>query len=129
MPKPEKNLSPLENEILRGIWEREECTAEEIRRFLTPDRRLTDSTVRTVLRRMEEKGFLAHRLDGRRYLYRTVDSPESMAARAVGKVIQNFFAGSVDQFLLGLVSHRMVSREQLDRLKERIAEAEENADE
>ncbi len=131
MPKPtEKNLSPLENEILQGIWARKECSAEEVRRFLAPGRRLTDSTVRTVLRRMEEKGFLAHRIEDRRYLYRTVDSPESLAARAIGKVIQNFFAGSVEQFLLGLVSHRMVSHEQLERLKEKIAAAEaEGADE
>lgn len=131
MPKPkppEKSLSPLENEILRALWERREGSAEEVRRALAPGRPLTDSTVRTVLRRMEEKGFLTHRLDGRRYLYRTLDSPESLAARAVGGVIQRFFAGSVEQFLLGLVSHRMVSREQLERLKEKIAEAEEQGD-
>lgn len=132
MPKPrplEKRLSPLESRILKILWERRECAAEELRKALAPGRRLTDSTVRTVLRRMEAKGFLTHRLEGRRYLYRSVDSPESLAARTVGGVIQSFFAGSVEQFLLGLVSHRMVSREQLDRLRERIAEAEEGGDE
>jgi len=130
MPKPPgKNLSPLENEILRVIWERGECAAEEVRRALAPDRSLTDSTVRTVLRRMEEKGFLTHRIDGRRYLYGTLASPGSLAARAIGGVIQRFFDGSVEQFLLGLVSHRMVSREQLERLKDQIAEAEDRGDE
>lgn len=125
MPKArEKSLSPLENAILQVIWEREECAAEEIRKALAPERQLMDSTVRTVLRRMEEKGLLSHRIDGRRYLYRPVDSPESLAAHAIGKVIQRFFDGSVEQFLLGLVSHRMVSREQLERLQDRIAAAE-----
>lgn len=63
-------LSELEEEVWRVVSKREACTAEDVRRVLERRRPMKDSTVRTVLRRLEAKGYVAHTVKGRTYVYR-----------------------------------------------------------
>lgn len=98
-------------------------TAEDVRQSLAKRRRFKESTVRTMLRRLEEKGYLTHTVQGRRFLYRPVDARQGVAAQAVRQVIARFCNGSVEQLLIGMVDNDVVDRDELERLAKRIASA------
>lgn len=112
-------LGELEREILSIVWRLGETTADQVRESL--DRALKDSTIRTVLRRLEEKGYLAHSVDNRTFVYRPAQSPQKVAGRAVQRIVDWFCAGSVEDLLVGMVDSKVVSRAELERLARRIA--------
>jgi predicted transcriptional regulator len=117
-------LGELERTILLVVWRRGSVTADEVREEL--DRPLKSSTVRTVLRRLEEKGYLAHRIDDRAFIYRPVQSQQRVAGRAVKRIVDWFCEGSVEALLVGMVDSRMLGHTELQRLAERIAAAQKN---
>lgn len=114
-------LSPLEARLMQVIWERGASTAEEVRQALSPERDLNSSTVRTLLRRMEEKGFLAHREDGRTYVYTALVPRRKAAARAVRKIVDRICGGSVEALLVGMVDDEILDKEELIRLVQELS--------
>ena len=112
-------LGELERSILLIIWRSRSVTAEQVREQL--DRPLKDSTVRTVLRRLEEKGYLAHRLDDRAFIYRPSQSRQRVAGRAAKRIVDWFCDGSVEALLVGMVDSKVLDRAELKHLAERIA--------
>ncbi len=116
----ESDLSNLERQVMQEIWRLGPSTADSLRRALEPERVLKDSTVRTVLRRLEAKGFVTHEVAGRTYVYHSAVRPRRAAAQAVQKVVERFCGGSVEELLLGLVDQQMISRQELERLAQRI---------
>ena len=120
--KPE--LSPLENTVMNVLWDRRTATAEDVRIALAPSQPLKDSTVRTILRRLEEKGFASHTTEGRTYVYAPLVAPQSVATDAVRGIIERFCDGSVEDLLVGMVDSELVTAEKLRELADRIAKAE-----
>jgi BlaI family transcriptional regulator, penicillinase repressor len=114
-------LGGLERDILTVVWRLGKTTADQVREEL--DRPLKDSTIRTVLRRLEEKGYLAHAIDNRTFIYRPAESPQKVAGRAVQRIVDWFCAGSVEELLVGMVDSKVVSRAELERLARRIGAA------
>jgi predicted transcriptional regulator len=114
-------LGDLERGILAITWRLGKVTAEQVREEL--DRPLKDSTIRTVLRRLEEKGYLAHSVDNRTFIYRPAESQQKVAARAVQRIVDWFCEGSVEELLVGLLDSKVVSRAELERLTKRVAAA------
>lgn len=119
--KSRKALSELEHLLMDFVWSHGPVTAEQVREALASSRPLKDSTIRTVLRRLEEKGYLTHRAEGRTYVYAGVEPPQDVAAGAVRQIIDRLCGGSVEQLLLGLVNNDVVDERELKRLAERIA--------
>jgi BlaI family transcriptional regulator, penicillinase repressor len=117
-------LGELEREILSIIWRAGNITAEQVREEL--DRPLKDSTVRTVLRRLEEKGYLAHTMENRTFFYRPAESRQRVAGRAVQRIVDWFCEGSVEALLVGMVDSKVLEGAELQRLAERIAAAQKN---
>lgn len=117
-------LGELERSILLTIWRKGTLTAEQVRDEL--GRPLKDSTIRTVLRRLEEKGYLAHTVQDRTFIYRPAESRQRVAGRAVKRIVDWFCAGSVEALLVGMVDSKVLDRNELQRLAERIAQAEES---
>src|SRR5246127_2783048 len=117
-------LGEIERDILSIVWRLGAVTAEQVREEL--DRPLKDSTVRTVLRRLEEKGYLAHGIEDRAFIYRPVQSRQRVAGRAVKRIVDWFCEGSVEALLVGMVDTRMLGDGELQRLAERIAAAQKN---
>ena len=115
-------LGELERSVLVIVWRRGSVTADQVREEL--ERPLKDSTIRTVLRRLEEKGYLAHTVDDRAFIYRPVQSRQRVAGRAVKRIVDWFCEGSVEALLVGMVDSRMLGRAELQRLAERIAAAQ-----
>ena len=117
-------LSKLESAVMAVIWERSRATAEEVRVALESQQPLKDSTVRTLLRRMEEKGYLQHETEGRTYVYSPTVASHSVAADAVRSIIQRLCDGSVERLLIGMVDREIVSPETLRELAQRIEQSE-----
>jgi BlaI family transcriptional regulator, penicillinase repressor len=116
-----KPLSDLEHLIMDVIWRKSSCTAEDVRAALSERHPMKESTARTMLKRLEEKGYLRHRVDGRTNVYSGIDAPQSVAAKAVRQIIERFCGGSVEQLLVGMVADEIVDRCELERLAQRIA--------
>jgi len=119
---PASGLSPLESRLMDLVWRDGRVTAEQITQALGGG--LTNASVRTLLRRMEAKGFLTHQTEGRTFVYTPRMNREEAGRTAIARVAQRFYRGSVEQLLLGLVEARMVDARVLDRLSRKIADAE-----
>jgi len=112
------SLSPLEAECMALLWKRGPMTADDVREALPNP--LRESTVRTLLRRITEKGYLTHDVDGRTYVYRAVDEPSAVAASGVRRLAQLLYRGSVGDLLVGLVDSREIDAAELEALMARI---------
>jgi predicted transcriptional regulator len=122
--KRKTQLSPLENTVMRVVWDRERVTAEQIRVQLARSRPMKDSTVRTVLRRLEEKGYVKHTTEGRTYVYSPTVASRHVATEAVRGIIDRFCDGSVENLLVGMIDDELITPEKLKQLAARIAKAE-----
>jgi BlaI family transcriptional regulator, penicillinase repressor len=118
-PRP----SALESAVMQVVWSKGSVTAEDARLAL-PGQDLKDSTVRTILRRLEEKGYVEHDVDGRTYVYRPRVEPHSVANQQVRGIINRFCRGSVENLLVGMVDDNLITPDKLRELADRIAEAE-----
>jgi predicted transcriptional regulator len=119
-PKP--GLSDLENRVMNIVWDHNEVTAEAVRTQIEATQAIKDSTVRTILRRLEAKGFVRHRVDGRTFIYSPTVASNNAAADAVRSIMDRFCNGSIESLLVGLVNREVVSPEKLQELGKRIAE-------
>ncbi|HEY1337040.1 MAG TPA: BlaI/MecI/CopY family transcriptional regulator, partial [Bryobacteraceae bacterium] len=97
------------------------ATAEDVRARLAERHPMKESTVRTILTRLEAKGYVQHRMEGRTNIYSGLDAPQSVAAKAVRQIIERFCGGSVEQLLVGMVKDEVVDERELQRLAQRIA--------
>jgi len=113
-------VTELQQAILEFIWSRDSATAEQVREALRPRYPLKDSSVRTLLRRLEARGYLSHRLHGKLFVYRAEFPPRSIAARAVRHIINRFCAGSAEEFLVGMVDEKVLSIKEIRRLARKV---------
>jgi predicted transcriptional regulator len=107
------------------VWTHPACTAEMCREGLAGQRQLKDSTIRTILRKLEEKGYVAHQVDGRTFVYRARDTQRNVAVQAAKQLIDRFCGGSVEELLVGLVDNQLLEPKQLRKLAEKIASRKE----
>jgi BlaI family penicillinase repressor len=115
------DLGDLEREVMQLIWAGGSLTAEFVRERLA--RRLKESTVRTVLRRLEEKGYVNHAVEGRTYVYQATHPRGKVAAKAVQRIVDLFCNGSVEEVLVGMVDSAMLDPRQLRTLADMVAKA------
>jgi BlaI family transcriptional regulator, penicillinase repressor len=118
-------LGGLERQVMQLMWSNERLTADAVRELLAKRsaRGLKDSTVRTVLRRLEEKGYVNHTVEGRTFVYRAAEPRGRVAAKAVKHIVDWFCNGSLDEVLVGMIDSAMLDRRQLQMLVERIEKA------
>src|SRR5437868_7364141 len=117
-------LSTLENAVMQVVWLKARVTADDVRQALPRRQDLKDSTVRTILRRLEEKGYVEHGVEGRTYVYRPRVEPHNVAAQQVRGIIDRFCRGSVENLLVGMVDDNLITPDTLRELADQIAEAE-----
>jgi len=118
-------LTELENEVMAAVWEAGALSVEAVHKAISTKRELKEVTVRTMLRRLEQKGYLRHEAEGRAYIYRAVEPARSMAARAVRQIIDRLCKGSVEELVSGLVDARVLSNGELDRLAKAVRKSRE----
>ena len=117
-----KNLGEVEQSVMDYIWSHGPSTAEACREALAASRPMKDSTIRTVLRRLEEKSYLTHEIEGRTFIYRAADRRQNVAVRAVKNIIDRLCGGSAEELVLGMVDNEVLDHKQLERLSRKIAE-------
>jgi BlaI family transcriptional regulator, penicillinase repressor len=118
-------LTPLEQLIMDYVWANPSCSAETCRKGVAPERTLKDSTIRTILRNLEEKGYVKHEVNGRTFIYSAADTRRNVAVQAAQQLIDRFCGGSVEELLVGLVDNQVLQPKQLQRLAEKIASRKE----
>ena len=119
-PRVRPPLTDLENDIMQIIWMRGPSSVEAVHEALASSRKLKESSVRTILRRLEKKGYLSHECRDRAYIYSAGESPRKLAARAVRQIIDRFCRGSVEELVMGMVDAKALSSEELDQLAQMV---------
>ena len=112
-------LGDLEREVMQLVWAKGPVTAEVVREGLS--RKLKESTVRTVLRRLEDKGYVEHVVDGRTYVYHAAQPRGRVAAKAVQRIVDWFCNGSIEEVLVGMVDTAMLDQKQVRMLADKVA--------
>ena len=116
-------LSQSQREIMEIVWERGEVSAVEVREILSKNRDLAKNTVRTLLDRMEEKGWLKHREDGRTYFYSAAQPREASIGQKVLEVVEHVCGGSPEDLVTALLDYRGLSPQELKRIRTMLDEA------
>jgi BlaI family transcriptional regulator, penicillinase repressor len=111
-------LTDLENDVMQAVWDAEPCSVEAVHQAISRTRKLKETTTRTLLRRLEQKGYLKHEADGRVYVYRAVEPARSLAARAVRQIIDRFCQGSMEDLVSGMVEANVLSKQDRQSLEE-----------
>jgi predicted transcriptional regulator len=112
-----ENLSPAQREIMEIVWDAGEVSASQVRAILSRNRDVARNTVRTLLERMEQKGWLKHREQGRTYLYSAAQPRQLTVARKVMEVVDNVCGGSPETLVNALLDHRGLSDGELQRIR------------
>jgi BlaI family transcriptional regulator, penicillinase repressor len=115
-----RQLTDLQQAIVDFIWKAGPSTAEQIREGLAPKHELKDSTIRTLLRRLEDRDYLTHTVDGKVFVYRASVPPRVRAARSVQQIIERFWSGSAEQFLAGMVDEKVLTAAQIRKLASKV---------
>ena len=121
MSEPLPDLGDLEREVMQLVWRHGPVTAEAVREKVSKP--LKESTIRTVLRRLEDKGYVTHTVEGRTFHFRAAEKRGTVAARAVQQIMDWFTGGSLEEVLVGLVDNKNLDPKQLQALSEKIARA------
>ena len=111
-------LTELENEVMHAVWDAGPSPVEAVHYVVSRNRKLKEATIRTILRRLEQKGYLRHDIQGRAYVYRAVEPARSLAARAVRQIIDCFCRGSVEELVSGMVEAKVLTKGELETLEE-----------
>lgn len=114
-----ESLTPREFQVMCVLWDREDATAEEVRTALPDD--LHDSTVRTVLRVLEAKGFVRRSARDRAHVYRATVERAGVERKAVRSLLKRFFGGSAEALVLRLLEEDQLTGEELERLRKKPA--------
>lgn len=128
MPK-EESLSPLseaQTEIMNVVWDEGEVTLAQICASLAKRRELARNTIQTQLTRLVEKGWLQHRSVGKAFYYRATVPRANARSRVVQRLVDAVFEGSAEGLMMTLLDGRKLSREEADRIRALIEQAEEN---
>ena len=110
-------LTELENDVMQVVWNAGPCSVEAVHEVVSRKRRLKETSVRTILRRLEQKGYLRHEEKGRAYVYRAAETARSLAARAVRQIIDRLCKGSVVELVSGMVEAKVLSKDEIERLE------------
>jgi len=101
---------------MRVVWESGPSSVEAVHQSVSRKRNLKETTIRTLLRRLEQKGYLRHEAKGRAFIYGEVEPARSLAARAVRQIIDRLCQGSMEELVSGMVDAKVLSKGELDRL-------------
>jgi BlaI family penicillinase repressor len=118
------HLGDLQLAIMRHLWEEGPASVAEVHAALEPSRGLAPTTIATMLRKMEDKGVVAHRMEGRKFIYRPTVSEAAVRRTMVGELTRRLFDGDVTALVSHLLSDHEVDAEEVDRLKELIERRE-----
>lgn len=110
--------------IMRVLWELGEATVAEVQGQMDVDRPLAYSTVATMMSRMEQKGLVTHRVEGRVFYYQPLLSEENVGKSMISEIVERIFGGSPAELVSHLLESNQVDADELDRIKQLVEEHE-----
>lgn len=120
MPKKSPKLtelSPAQSEIMEIIWERGESSVSDVHEILSSKREVARNTVRTLMDRMDEKGWLIHRERRNQFLYSAAIPRQTSIGRKVLDLLNSVCGGSPEALMAALLDHRGLSVEECERIE------------
>ena len=111
-------LSPSETEILRLVWQLDKATVQEVCDKLPNKRKIAYATVQTLLRRLEKKGYVKHRIRGKAHVFFPVVKREAVIKRSVGDFLQRLFGGDPIPLMQYLAEHGKLDADDIEKLKQ-----------
>jgi len=116
--KPSKSFTDRELEIMRIVWDLGEATAKQIQEQLPGDRHY--NSVLTIIRVLERKGHLAHRVEGRAHIYRARQQAEKARNKVLSHLISQVFGGSPASLVLHLVETGDLTEDDLSEVRQQV---------
>jgi predicted transcriptional regulator len=118
------DLSPAQREIMEIVWQGGEVTAHEVRRILAQTRNVTRNTVRTLIERMEDKGWLTHRAEGRTFYYTAARPRQDTIGQKVREIVETVCGGSPETLVAALLDFRGLQPDELKRIRQLLDDAQ-----
>ena len=118
------SLGELKLAILRVLWSCGEATASDVHAALHAERGLAPTTIATMLKKMEKRGLVGHREDGRRFIYRPAVTEEAVTRSMVADLTDRLFDGKASELMGHLLAEHDIDRGELAELNRLIAQAE-----
>lgn len=122
--KPPRSLGDLQLAIMRVLWARGEATAGDCHRALVDERGLAPTTIATMLRKMESRGLVTHRTEGRQFIYRARVREDEVNRSMVGDLVDRLFGGDSKALVNHLISEGDIDLDEIDALRRRLDDAE-----
>jgi predicted transcriptional regulator len=117
------NLTEGELRLMHVLWNQGAATVSDVVEALPADPPPAYTTVLTLLRILEEKGYVRHTKQGRAFVYEPLVGSKEASSKAIRHLVSRFFAGSPEQLVMKLLEEEIDARE-LKRIKKRISESE-----
>ena len=112
-------LTEVELELMEVLWEKGRATVSDIVGAL-PDARLAYSSVLTMMRILEQKGYVEHDKEGRAFIYRPLVDRRQAVQNVISYLLKRFFKGSPELLVVNLLEHEDVGRAEINRLRKLI---------
>ncbi len=117
-------LTELQIAVLRLLWERGEASVAEIWEALYADRKLAQTTVATIVSRLQRRGILTRRTRDRQFVYKTLLTEADVQHSMVSELTERLFAGDVTALVSHLLSARDMSPGDLARVRQMVESTE-----
>ena len=125
MLKAESNtLTTAQREIMEIVWKRGEVTVAEVRDTIAANREVARTTVQTMMVRLEDRGWLTHREDGRTFVYSAKRPRKVSLGAKVSQMVDQLFAGSPEELVTALIEYRGLTADEAIRIRDMIHQAE-----
>ncbi len=116
-----QSLGDLQHAIMTVLWERGEATTAAVHETLRSERGLALTTIATMLKKMEDKGVVAHRAEGRQFVYRPIVTEDEVRLSMVGELVERLFDGDAKALVAHLVSEHEIEATELAALRRRVS--------
>jgi predicted transcriptional regulator len=122
-PRKSNTLTEAELRLMKILWRRGESAVTDLVAALPEGEPLAYNSVLTTIRILEQKGYVAHRQEGRAFVYRPAVAEDEASRTEVRNVLGRFFGNSREQLVLSLLGDEEIGSEELERLKDAIRKA------
>ncbi len=119
-----KTLTEVEHRLMEVLWEQGPSTVAEVTETLPKKYALAYTSVLTMLRILEQKGYLRHIKDGRAFVYHPLVDRRSARQTAIKQLMNRFFNNSPELLVLNILETEEIDSQELKRLKRMIEEGE-----
>ena len=120
-------LSPAQHEIMEIVWERGEVSVSDVHEVLLLKRDVARNTIRTLMDRMSQKGWLIHRERRNQFLYSAAFPRQTSIGRKALDLLNSAFGGAPEALMAALLDHRGLSDDEMQRIKNLLNDFKKNS--